>query len=756
MTVKHKNPFHTTPLICRRGFLGFIGLFFLLSTALARQERNYTTISRDESLDAIIRKAANVTPSARQLAWQKLEFIAFIHFGMNTFMDQEWGKGTENPRAFNPSDLDARQWVRAIKNAGMKLVIVTAKHHDGFCLWPSRYTDHSVKSSPWRGGRGDVVGDVAKACRQMGLKFGVYLSPWDRHEKTFGDSPAYNEHFCNQLRELLTKYGDVAEVWFDGANDEGANGKKQVYDWPSYYKLIRELQPKAVIAIMGPDVRWVGIESGYGRETEWSVVPDITKDLGLIAAASQQEQLDGAFIPRDLMGEDLGSREKLLNASGLSWYPAETDVSIRPGWFYHESQDNLVKSPSKLVDIYYSSIGRNSVLLLNIPPDKRGRITDYDIKSLAGMRKILDQTFKLNLAANARVTATSELPAHRAAAIVDRNANSFWTTAAADETATLEFDLQKEKTFDRAMLMENIAVGQRVELFRLEEFRNSAWREFVRATTIGYKRLLRFPVVTTRKVRLVIERSRTNPTLSSFGLFKSPPVVSIDPSDGSFEQNLAVRLSSDTKSAVIYYTLDGSTPTLKSARYAEPIVLSHSAIVTAAAALGSELSAEHTRAQFTQCIKVQSVSFEKPPSQKYSGTGTSTIIDGRRGSLDFQDKRWLGFNGDDVVVTLDLGEHKTVHEVSIGFLQQQGSWIFLPKEIKILASTDSVSWKIVGNLDNPLAQSERVFVKDFSFKTSGIPCRFVRFIATNIGTCPSWHAGAGNEAWLFVDEAIVR
>ena len=750
------NAFQGASLTWRNGLRGFAGCALLLTTALAQQEGNHVVIGPGESPGVVARKAANVRPSARQLAWQKLEFIAFIHFGMNTFMDQEWGKGTEDPRVFNPSGLDARQWARAIKNAGMKLVIVTAKHHDGFCLWPSRYTEHSVKSSPWRGGKGDVVGEVARACREIGLEFGVYLSPWDRHEKTYGDSPVYNRHFLNQLRELLTQYGQISEVWFDGANGEGANGKKQVYDWQAYYKLIRELQPKAVIAIMGPDVRWVGTESGYGRETEWSVVPDVAGDLQAIAAASQQEKVDGAFVPRDLTGEDLGRREKLAKAATLAWYPAETDVSIRPGWFYHASQDDLVKSPSKLVDIYYSSVGRNSVLLLNIPPDKRGRITDYDVQSLLGMRKILDQTFKHNLASGTRVTATSEMPAHRAAAVVDRTMDTYWTTAGDVETATLEFDLKKKQTFDRAMFMENIAVGQRVESFRLEASHDGVWHEFARGTTIGYKRLLRFPKVTAQKIRVVIEQSRTNPTLSSFGLFESPPVVALDPPEGSFERALSVRLSTDTEGAEIHYTLDGSVPTLKSPRYTDPIILSHSATIVAVAAVGSELSAEQTTGRYTQSIKVQSASVERLPSQKYPGTGVSTIIDGKRGSMDFQDQRWLGFNGDDVVVTLDLGEKKTVHEVSIGFLQQQGSWIFLPEGVKFLVSADGASWKLAADLDNPIVQSGRVFVKDFSCQVNGLQARFIKLVATNVGICPSWHPGSGDKAWLFVDEAVVR
>ncbi len=330
--------------------------------------RNFVLIAPGDDAAAIVHKAAGVAPSAAQMAWQEREFTAFAHFGMNTFTDREWGQGTEDPKLFNPTDFDARQWVRAIKDGGMKMLIVTAKHHDGFCLWPSALTTHSVKSSPWKGGRGDVMAEVSAACREEGLAFGVYLSPWDRHEPGYGDSPRYNEHFRGQLRELLTNYGPIAEVWFDGANGEGPNGRKQVYDWPSYYKVIRELQPRAVIFGMAPDVRWVGTESGYGRETEWSVVPADVPDPVSAAAGSPLYPLDGAFTPRDLTADDLGSRAKIASAKALAWYPAETDVSIRPGWFYHAKEDGQVKSPEKLVDIYFSSVGRNGVLLLNIPP----------------------------------------------------------------------------------------------------------------------------------------------------------------------------------------------------------------------------------------------------------------------------------------------------------------------------------------------------------------------------------------------------
>jgi alpha-L-fucosidase len=739
-----------------RWCLVFCLLSTIFSNAETRQQSNYAIIRSGESPDEIVRKAAIITPSPRQRSWQQLEFIAFIHFGVNTFMDREWGQGNEDPAVFNPTDLDARQWVRVIKDAGMKMLIVTAKHHDGFCLWPSSYTDHSVKSSPWKNGKGDVVGEVAQACRESGIKFGVYLSPWDRHEKSYGDSQTYNEHFRNQLRELLTNYGDVAEVWFDGAYGEGPNGKRQEYDWQSYYKLIRELQPHAVIAIMGPDVRWVGTESGYGRETEWSVLPGVAQNLNAIASSSQQNPVDGAFVPGDLTGEDLGSREKIRNATSLVWYPAETDVSIRPGWFYHESQDELVKTPEKLVDIYYSSVGRNSVLLMNIPPDKRGRISESDIKALKGMRKTLDQTFGTNLTTGARVIASNERRGHGAASIIDRNAESFWTTEDGVESATLEIQLARTLTFNRALLQENIAVGQRVEAFRFEAWTGKTWREIASGTTIGYKRLFCFSSVRAARVRIVIERSRTNPTISSFGLFKAPPAVLIEPHGGAFESKTRVHLSTDTRGATVRYTLDGSDPTMRSAKYSAPIALTRSALLKATAVIGGEMCAAPVVARFIRCLSAASADFETPFSPKYAGHGNATIINGKRGSLDFNDKEWLGFLGDDAISTIDLGRARTIAKITAGFFQQQGSWIFLPSAVTYFVSDDRANWRLVGELKNPTEQTERVLTKDFTCAVGKTKARYVRVVAKNIGTCPTWHSGAGEKAWLFTDEVFVE
>ncbi|WP_349318302.1 alpha-L-fucosidase [Chitinophaga sp. MM2321] len=464
----------------------------------------------------IIRVAANVTPSARQIRWQELEFVAFLHFGINTFTGREWGTGTEDEKIFNPTQLDARQWVRTCKEAGMKQVIITAKHHDGFCLWPTKLTEHSVKNSPWKDGKGDVVKEVADACRELGMGFGVYLSPWDRNSPVYGDSPAYNALFMGQLTELLTQYGKVDEVWFDGANGEGPNGKKQVYDWNAYHSLIRKLQPTATIAIMGPDIRWVGTESGYGRNTEWSVVPYDRPDFDSIAAASQQ---DVNFVPQpNLMNNDLGSRAIIKNAKGLMWYPAETDVSIRPGWFYHASEDEDVKSPEKLFDIYFNSVGLNGVLLLNIPPDKRGLIHENDVKALQGFRALKDKMYKENYARGAELVTTGK----NVDAILDGNNTTHWTTKNESETGSIIFKLPAPKTISVLSLQENIRVGQRIEKFSFEYLDGTEWKKIAEGTTVGYKRLLRFAPVTAKEFRINIEGSRLNPTLSEVGFYKNP------------------------------------------------------------------------------------------------------------------------------------------------------------------------------------------------------------------------------------------
>jgi alpha-L-fucosidase len=442
-----------------------------------------------------------LTPSPRQLAWQQMEFQAFVHFGMNTFSNREWGQGAEDPALFNPTDLDARQWLRVFKQAGMKQVILTCKHHDGFCLWPSKYTEHSVKHCPWRGGRGDVVREVADACREAGLKFGIYLSPWDRHEPTYGDSPRYNEFYKNQLAELLTDYGPIGEVWFDGACGEGPNGKRQVYDWDGYIALVRRLQPDAVIfSDAGPDVRWVGNESGQAGETNWSM---LRRDEFHPGSPNYPQLTEG-------------------HENGTHWLPAECDVSIRPNWFHLPEQDEQLKSVAELVNIYYDSVGRNAVLLLNVPADRRGLIPEGDAKRLAEFRAVLGKTFRTNLASGGLASASSTRegdPRSSPASVLDGDYDTYWTTADGVTTATLTIDLKNPVTFDRVLLQENIRLGQRVRSFAVEAFSAAGPQLIAEGTTIGYKRLLRCPRTETTRLRLTIRDARAVPAISEFGLY---------------------------------------------------------------------------------------------------------------------------------------------------------------------------------------------------------------------------------------------
>lgn len=440
------------------------------------------------TLEQKVSMAARLVPSPQQLEWQQMELTAFLHFGINTFTDREWGDGKEDPALFNPTDLDAEQWVRTLKEAGFKMVLLTAKHHDGFCLWPTKTTKHSVASSPWKDGKGDVVKELRDACTKYDMKFGVYLSPWDRNAECYGDSPRYNEFFIEQLTELLTNYGEVHEVWFDGANGEGPNGKKQVYDWDAFYKTIQRLQPKAVMAIMGDDVRWVGNERGLGRETEWSAT---VLAPGIYARSEASNKRLGVYS----QAKDLGSREMLKNATELFWYPSEVDVSIRPGWFWHESENGKVKSLKHLADIYFQSVGYNSVLLLNIPPDRRGHIHEADVARLKEFAAYRQQAFADN-----RV----------------KKGHKMWDAASGDQRV---YKLKSSSKINVVLLQEDIARGQRVESFRVEGRVGGQWQLLGEGTTVGYKRMLRFPEVEAEALRITIGSSRLEAHISNVAAY---------------------------------------------------------------------------------------------------------------------------------------------------------------------------------------------------------------------------------------------
>ncbi|HEV8612185.1 MAG TPA: alpha-L-fucosidase [Gemmatimonadales bacterium] len=430
-------------------------------------------------LGRLPRQTTRPVPSPAQLEWQRDELALFLHFGVNTFTDQEWGTGREDPKLFAPAKLDARQWTRAAKAGGFRTLVLTAKHHDGFCLWPSHTTKHTVASSAWREGKGDVVREFTDACHAEGVKAGLYLSPWDRNNPFYGDSPRYNDLYCDQLTELLSNYGPIHEVWFDGANGEGPNGKRQLYDWPKFWGLVRRLQPQAVMfSDAGPDIRWIGNERGSAGETNWS-----TMDPAVVP-------YPGASGPGIIRALQEG------NPSGAVWRPGETDVSIRPGWFYHPAEDARVKSADDLVQLYFTSVGRNSKLLLNVPPTRDGLLHDIDSGRLVELHERLGALFARDL--------------------VRRDVK--WRMTGA-RTATADTELGRLVSVGITDLREDIEHGQVIARYVLEGSDGGPWQTLSRGTTIGYRKLDRFEPVPVRRVRLVIEDAVAVPQPVRIGLF---------------------------------------------------------------------------------------------------------------------------------------------------------------------------------------------------------------------------------------------
>ena len=464
-----------------------------------------------------------VVPSERQLTYEKMEFFCFIHFTVNTFTGSEWGDGKEDVSIFNPTELDARQWVKTAKDAGMKGLILTCKHHDGFCLWPSKYTEHSVKNSPYKNGNGDIVREVSEVCKEFGLKFGIYLSPWDRNNCSYGKGKEYDDYYVNQLTELLTDYGELYTIWLDGACGEGANGKVQKYDWNRYYKVMRELQPNAVISISGPDVRWCGNEAGEVRESEWSVVAKDMTDPSITAELSQHEDNEEfRDRPLDETQSDLGSRERLKNEKELVWYPAETDVSIRPGWFYHEEEDDKVRSFENLKDIYLKSVGGNTTLLLNIPPMKNGKIHEKDMAILKRLGEFINDTFKNNLLKNALITTVPEHDCRGNSPDMMRtdDYNTYFMNKEGENKLLIEIKFDECKKLKYLVLKEAITFSQRVEKFNVyfnDESGNKI--KIFEGTTIGYKRIIDLKGTKTDNLTIEIEDSRVAPVMSFVGVY---------------------------------------------------------------------------------------------------------------------------------------------------------------------------------------------------------------------------------------------
>ncbi|XP_051218655.2 putative alpha-L-fucosidase 1 [Lolium perenne] len=440
-------------------------------------------------------------PSYAQLQWQLSEMALFIHFGPNTFTDSEWGTGHADPAVFAPSALDAGQWARVAAEGGFGRVVLTAKHHDGFCLWPSALTDYSVAASPWRDGAGDVVGELSAAVRAEGIGLGLYLSPWDRHEPVYGDTVAYNEHYMGQMTELLTSYGDVVEVWLDGAKGDDT---EMHYMFDAWFALIHQLQRRVVIfSDAGPDTRWVGDEAGVAGRTCWSPFNKSDVTIGGIVAEYSRSG--------DLYGED--------------WVPAECDVSIRPGWFWHASEKP--KSATTLLDIYYKSVGRNCLLILNVPPNTSGLISDEDTQVLQEFTEIRRTIFSQNFAANATVSASSvrgglDNLQFAPSNVLQDGIHSYWAPQEGQASWEMLFDLKRSASFNVLQLQEPIQMGQRVIEFHVDILVGELWQTILEGTTIGYKRLLQFPAVEARYLKLCVDSARADPLIAFFGVFMDP------------------------------------------------------------------------------------------------------------------------------------------------------------------------------------------------------------------------------------------
>ncbi|WP_323821376.1 alpha-L-fucosidase [Algoriphagus sp. C2-6-M1] len=635
-------------------------------------------------------------PDAKQIAWQELEYYGFVHFNMNTFSDREWGFGDEKPEMFNPTDLQPRQWAQVAAEAGMKGLIITAKHHDGFVIWPSAYTEHSIKNSPWKDGKGDLIKELAEACKEYGLKFGIYYSPWDRNHPDYG-KPEYITYMRNQLTELLSNYGDIFEVWFDGANGGdgyygGANEVRKVdkltyYDWPNTYKLVRELQPGAMMfSDGGPDVRWVGNEHGFAYETTWS---NLMRDSVYAGMPEYPEKY--------ATGQE----------NGTHWVPAEADVSIRPGWYYHKYEDHKVKTLPELLEIYYKSIGRNSSLLINFPVDTRGLIHENDVEAILKFGEKIKEDFAVNLVAKASVSADVERGSgYEAKNVQDEDYETYWTTPDGGKTGEITIDFGSKTTFNRLLIQEYTPLGQRVKAFVLEKESDGNWEKITEGTTVGHKRILPFPDVSASKIRVRFTDGKDIPVISKIGIYNAPKLL-LAP---SYSRAITgeVTLNSPDEGLEVYYTLDGSEPSTESQKYVAPFQVDKASTLQV-------ISVDPMLKEESESLRID-VDLSKA---KWVGSIQQSVkaIDENAGSY---------FTSENNNLTVDLGG--TVSLTGFTYLPMQGRYPsgFITNYV-FEVSTDGKSWTIVSSgefsniVNSPIEQTIR-FDK--------VKAKFIRLKAT--------------------------
>ncbi|MGF7139971.1 discoidin domain-containing protein [Roseimarinus sediminis] len=647
-------------------------------------------------------EACGPIPSENQLRWQEMEYYAFIHFSLNTYTDQSWGFGNEDVNLFNPDILDTRQWARICKEAGMMGIIITAKHHCGFCLWPTETTGYSVKNAPWKGGKGDVLREMADACKEYGLKLGIYVSPWDRNHPDYG-KPEYITVFRKQIEEVLTNYGEVFEIWFDGANGGdgyygGANEIRKIdrttyYDWQPTYKMIRELQPNIVIWNDGgdrADLRWVGTEEGYVGETNWSLL-NATGD-----------------VPWGML--HFGVED------GDSWVPAEVNTSIRPEWFYHPSEDDKVKTVPKLMETYYNSIGHNGTLLLNFPIMPNGRIHPSDEKRAIEFGKAIKESFALNLAEKAKAEASNvrgNSSKFKASKAIDGNTETYWACDDSVTSASLTIDLVQPTLINRFMAQEYIRLGQRVKAFTVEAYADGEWKEVAKGTTVGYKRIVRFPSVNASKVRFTISDSKACPLISNIGIYNAP--VFLNAPSIARNQKGEVSITTNDIGPIFYYTLDGSEPTSKSNVYSAPFLADG-------------------------IIEVKAIATEP-------ATGKSSPIGSEK--FDISKKEWkaIGIDDDEVSRIFDGNPSTTWHKrgekvmpydlvVDLGSNQKLNGFKYLPDQnrwssgiisnYQFYVSTDKVKWNLVSEGEFSNIKNNPVWqIKNFN----PVNARYIKFRA---------------------------
>ncbi len=647
-------------------------------------------------------------PTQKQIDWQEMEFYAFVHFSLNTFTNKEWGYGDESPELFNPSELDVRQWARVVKEAGMKGIILVAKHHDGFCLWPSAYTERSVKNSPWENGKGDLVKELAAACKEYDLKLGLYLSPWDRNHPQYG-KPEYITYFRNQLKELLTNYGDVFEMWFDGANGGdgyygGANETRKInsltyYNWDETYKLIYSIAPKTLVWGVGPsEARWIGNEEGRAGKTNWSLL-------------RQKDELAGKVHYSEFMSG---------HEDGEKWVPGEADVSIRPGWFYHSVEDDKVRSLDEMVDIYYESIGRNATLLLNLPVDTRGLVHENDEVRLKELVATIKADFKTELlkgtkvqASNTRATDSNFGPQN----VIDGNKNTYWATDDKVKQATIEFTFKKPTAISRILLQEYIKLGQRVKAFSVEANVNGQWKTIANETTIGYKRILRLDRVTASAIRVNILDAKAGFVISTIEAYNAP--IFVKEPQIFRDKNGLVTLKAEEGNAV-YYSLDGKNPSEKSILYKAPFVYNKAVEIKAIS--------RNTKEKINSAVKSAKYGVSKEKWKVISissgdNKSVERIIDGDANT------DWEFGNNENKLpqsIIIDMGETRNIS----GFTftpKQIGSNSNLISNYEFYTSEDNITWSKQSEGEfsnikhNPIEQ-----IKTFA----AVKARFLRFVAT--------------------------